>query len=194
MSLLAFTYRSSFVRPSTRRSLTVKYICTGPSPNDDAIVAGSLNSQQSGARQSSPGRPLDGRVCMTSPLHLARAGETAGRSASSDRTGSVRRSRICVGTLPATSHTIRKLRFFRNWFAGIRCPAFDQQRRCSFRAVADHDGRCPWETASPPITIDVHSDVSRALSQESHRHPHGLHPYVQYRTEHTPDAHGRQCA
>jgi hypothetical protein len=46
-------------------------------------------------------------MCMTSPLHLARAGETAGRSASSDRTESVRRSRICVGTLPATSQTIR---------------------------------------------------------------------------------------
>jgi hypothetical protein len=77
------------------------------------------------------------------------------------------------------------LHVFRNWFAGIRCPAFDQQRRCSFRAVAGHDGRCPRETASPPITIDVHSDVSRALSLESHRHPHGLHPYVQHRSEHT---------
>jgi hypothetical protein len=47
------------------------------------------------------------RTCMTSPLYLEPAGETVGRSAFSDRTGSVRRSRICVGTLPATNHNIR---------------------------------------------------------------------------------------
>jgi hypothetical protein len=93
---------------------------------------------------------------MTPQLLLARAGETAGRSASPDRMGSDRRSRASVGTLPATYPPHPTVQTFRNWFAGIRCPAFDQQRRSSFRDVADRDDGCaPGESFPAPFAIHV---------------------------------------
>jgi hypothetical protein len=125
------------------------------------------------------------RTCMTSPLYLEPAGETVGRSAFSDRTGSVRRSRICVGTLPATNHNIRSC-----LSSATGSPESDVRRSTSngdvhfalLPTAMDDDRR---RQLLRPFTIDVHADVCRALSQESHRHPHGLHPYVQHRSEHT---------
>jgi len=68
--------------------------------------------------------------------------------------GSDRRSRASVGTLPVAYPPHPTVQTFRNWFAGIRCPAFDQQRRSSFRDVADRDDGCaPGESFPAPFAI-----------------------------------------
>jgi hypothetical protein len=105
-------------------------------------VAGSLYSQQTGAEPSSPGRPPDGPHVYDPAAPPSREPERRPEDPHpTDRTGCVRRSRASVGTLPATPPRHPTVQTFRNWFAGIRCPAFDQQRRSSFREVAGRDGR-----------------------------------------------------
>lgn len=131
------------------------------------------------------------RTCMTSPLYLEPAGETAGRSAFSDRTGSVRRSRICVGTLPATIHIVRSC-----ISSATGSPESGVRRSTSNGGV--HPAKLPAAMADGPrgnlpasIRHPRAAGVSRAKSPGSQRHRHGMHPYVQHRPDsilrHTAD-------